>query len=617
MSITKIRNFMPATCGIVFGIVVVIALVVGMFLAPGQRAINSEWGETPVAFKVGDYEVKEGEIGALIRAEESRFAGKIPTPFETLSAHTRALVNAIDRAIIFRMLEDEGIDFDPNDIEQIKDVAVKKAKEEFDEQMLYVEITLKSQIMNQERELEKMKKEKGVNSKEAKEAEQKLKDLREMTVAQMFKQQTGMTPEQAFSFLSQNRLAELSSEDVRQTKLKELAQWLIENKYAESVDTSEETIRKSYDFFTYQELLISKANNPDPVKKAEDVLKRIREGMDFGTAVVQFSDRAPAPNQKPEEAGTLTFDRLTVETNGLADPLFHLKPGEISGVISRPEGAAIYKLVKIEPKIPPNFDRIKNIRAAQMRKYLKMSKFARNFEARLKNTKFEWKNPAYKVLYDYDGLRRGERFQSLQGAEKREERMAAYREVLNRAKELLGKYPDLMAPVLYACLNQIDIETFPGKEKEKLKEEKLQVYAEISQYIPSPIFRFEYVNLLLDAKQGDAALEQLLEIIRTAYDPTEENKALITQVEQLFPRATNYAKKDSPLIAEIQKELKQWKENEAEKKRMEAEAAKRLEEERKKAEQEVKKQEANKQPEKAKTPPKPAPTLPKESNKGN
>jgi len=610
---------MPATCGIVFGIVVVVALIVGMFLAPARRVLNSDWEGTPVAFKVGDYEVTEGEIGALIRAEESRFAGKIPTPFDTLSAHTRALANAIDRAVIFRMLEDEGIDFDPRDVEQIKDVTLKKAKEEFDEQLLYVEITLKNQIKDKQREFEKIKKEKGSNSKGAKEVEQQLKDLREMTVAQMFKQQTGITPEQAFSFLSQNRLAELSTEEARQAKLKELAQWLIENKYASGVDTSEEAIRKSYDFFTYQELLISKANNPDPIQKAEDVLKRIREGMDFGTAVTQFSDREPAPNQKPEEAGTLTFDRLTIETNGLAEPLFHLKPGEISGVIPRPEGAAIYRLVKIEPKVPPNFDDIKNIRAAQMRKYLKMSKFARNFEARLKNTKFEWENPAYKLLYDYDGLRRGERFQSLQGAQKREERIAAYREILNRGKELLGRYPDLMAPILYACLSQIEIETPRGPEKEKLKQEKLQIYAEISKYIPSPIFRFEYVNLLLDAKQGDEALTQLLEIIRTAYDPTEENKALITQVEQLLPRATNYAKKDSPLIPEIQKELEQWKQNEAERKRMEAEASKRLEEERKKMEEERKKaeQEAKKKSKDAKTPPKPQEPLPKESSKGN
>jgi hypothetical protein len=105
------------------------------------------------------------------------------------------------------------------------------------------------------------------------------------------------------------------------------------------------------------------------------------------------------------------------------------------------------------------------------------------------------------------------------------------------------------------------------------------------------------VDALLAAKKGDDALQQILEIVRSAFPPGKLTAPLIKQVTDVLPRASNLASKETKLIAEIQDEIKTWRAEEAQQKADEAKAQKELDDLKKKnAEEEarLKKQEASK-----------------------
>ena len=143
-------------------------------------------------------------------------------------------------------------------------------------------------------------------------------------------------------------------------------------------DTDEEKLRQCYDenketMFTRREtvrakriLILSRAldyNEPDKQseakrlarKKAEEILKRIRNGEDFDKLMNEYS-QDPGLKYNPDG---YTFARGEM-IKEFEDAAFSLNVGEISGIIEAQPGAYIVKLEEKMPRVELTFDEVKD-----------------------------------------------------------------------------------------------------------------------------------------------------------------------------------------------------------------------------------------------------------------
>lgn len=597
MSVNKIRKFMPATCGIIFAVVVGGALILSMFAPTSQIqrfTQEEEQGLGGVAFTVNGEPIYQAEILEAIRQGEQQSLqhGHIPGPFEALNARVMAVQNGIRRGLLFSLAKAEKIELKE---EEIADALLRQQEEQIKYNMDIIKMDIESRIKTLEVQMETVKKEKGETSDEYLDLQGQIKDLKEKPLEQHFADKFGATPEQIRGMIKQ-QFDQIELTPINKLKhLEELAQIKLYEKEKANVDVSEEAVRKSYQKFTIQTLLVSQANNPDPMAKAADILNRIRAGLKFEEAVAQFSDyKATTPEEKPEEMGKDTQERLTILAEHTLIPILNLKEGEISDVIKLDNGAGIVKVLKIEDTVPDNFVEIKQKRADAMRERLGTARFLRKYVDARENMKIEWKIPALELIYLYDELRSGIKGQELRGAEKREERLQEWQNLLTKAREQLEIAPDYAAPVVYVCIGQIDADTIEPEKKELVKKQKLELYEQISRFIVAPSFKFEYVTLLLEEKRGNDALRVMKEILEVSYMFNDDNRQNVEKVESMLVTAANYADEDSPLISEVREKIKKWYEEEKEAKRLEEEQRKRAEEAIKEAE-EKRKQEEQKQ----------------------
>ncbi|GAB4318269.1 MAG: hypothetical protein Kow0059_11650 [Candidatus Sumerlaeia bacterium] len=104
--------------------------------------------------------------------------------------------------------------------------------------------------------------------------------------------------------------------------------------------------------------------------RAQEALRRLREGADFAAVAAEFSDDPSAQN-----GGDYGWIKA-----GAADPLvekavFSLQPGQISDIVESPYGFHIFKVEEKRPEEALSFDRVKDVLIPQMRYQLEKKKF--------------------------------------------------------------------------------------------------------------------------------------------------------------------------------------------------------------------------------------------------
>ncbi len=129
-------------------------------------------------------------------------------------------------------------------------------------------------------------------------------------------------------------------------------------------------------------LKVSPSDNEDQVaavvKKGEDIVKEIRQGLPFEDAAKEFSEAKSAAN-----GGDLGFFTLSELTPVLKEVLQDLQPGEVSPVLKTPAGIQIVKLVKKEEMPGKSFEEAK----AEIHQKLFQSVVEKKYEEWLKGLK--------------------------------------------------------------------------------------------------------------------------------------------------------------------------------------------------------------------------------------
>ncbi|MEM4409626.1 MAG: peptidylprolyl isomerase, partial [Candidatus Caldarchaeum sp.] len=425
------------------------------------------------------------------------------------------------------------------------------------------------QVSAQQQEAERLKKEKGEQSEEYKKALASIEELKKKTIEQAFHDVFGMTPDAFRSRLEEEKQAILQSQVRRHMVLGEMARDKVLEAFKKKVDTSDKALRESYEQFTYQQLLISSSKHPDPFKKAQQVLQEIKNGLPFEKAVAKYSDREPLRGEKKEASGMSTDDRLTILSTENLKFLLGMKPGDISDVVRLDIGAAIYKLVKRETKLPQNFETARAFRITQMQQLLGDQALRTTLSDKKRNAKIAWSEDALRLVYEFDDLIAGELSQKLAGPAHQHERVKILRKIMDDAKKSPGD-PHLLALVRYACFNQLIAEAPNEEVRSTLQKERLSLYEEIAQEIAYLPFKMEYIGLLLDAKRAEEAIAQI-EDVATFLSYDEQNEPTVNQLGQYLDRAEPLAPASKQTIARIRKELEEWRKQVEEDKKARAE----------------------------------------------
>lgn len=543
MSITKFRKGFAAA-GPVVAVLLGVAFIVGFLYYGGPT------GQSPA-----DVEAQrapgftwEGEKGYLdeLSAQVNASLSPNATPTEEWRYREHALNAVLNRVAPLVLAKRAGLSVQEKDIEAMAkeeasfyaDLFRTQAQAEYDNAT--ARLTADAQAA----------KEKGEGSEEYKQAKKALDEHKALSLDEFIKKQTGQTLSEVIKQQEQ-QLQELLKQPTERDRLRsQAARKKLQEKYEAEVDTSDEALKRSYDELTFDRILITEGANADPIGKAQEALKRIRTGMRFEDAAAEYSD-TKKPDGSPDLA-EMTLARLDLMVAPVYKGVARLGEGEVSEPVRTPTGVAIYRVKKVQPKVPEDFDRKRTERANQLRTSVAASMVTSGVEDLIENDydKIQWHDEGWRLVFELKRLIAG---QGPRGAE----RLAELRRILDEAQGVVSSDPDLPVYVRYMAFSQLHAEA-PADEKAALEELKAEVYASVATVTRSTSFLFEYVDLLLQQKKGDEALEVLKSIVANSWEINDTNREAIKKVERLKVQAANFAPPGSPAVADLQQAIDDW-----------------------------------------------------------
>lgn len=358
--------------------------------------------------------------------------------------------------------------------------------------------------------------------------------------------------------------------------------------YKARIKPTEADVRKSYDTWTVKRIVLraSGAAGEQPEARAQKVLREIRGGLAFEAAMNRYSDETP-PEKKRVSEQTSTVSMRDVLTNPDMRPLMNLKPGGVSEPVKTPEGPVIYKLISVKSDLPKDFEKRK---AHYTEEYVDAVAQAQIGEAlrKLRETpgNVTWQNQGVGALYAYnqtmsdrtisrDPKALNDRLRTL---------VAQASEALTKAEPYGQKYAAL---ALYGATNALY--NAPGADKAKLRPDRIKALEAILETTESPALRLDLAGLYEAEKNGQKAFDNLLQAASANMDTTNSGQTAFEGIGKRLS-ALQAAKLVTPeQVAQVEKEMRRWREDKLAADKMEAETRAQEEAARKQAEAEAKK----------------------------
>ncbi|KXK17945.1 MAG: peptidylprolyl isomerase [Armatimonadetes bacterium OLB18] len=536
LSITKTRTFIEKSgCGYVTGIVLMIVLIVGMVYYGFGNRNDSPTASRPqtVVAAVGKHEVYLEDIQeATARATENlvqsnpAFQASLGPEFQAMILADQ-VVMSVNEAVIAEIAGRENYVLTDEKILQL-------VMEQVDSSILQ----LRFQMMQQ-----------GMLKPDATEqdfqAALKLnvgKDVAELKAeAEVTAQENLKKPEERRKYESQF-----------------LGMGLLES-YRNKTKVSDDELKKSFDTWITKRVFIdpTKHTDEDPHEIAERVRAEIEGGLAFESAMEKYSDdTAPEGKTKSESNVNYTLANLTYDDS--IRPIMDLKKGEVSEVLWTSSGPAVYKLIDLQPKVPENFEELKeNFRSTRVNE-IASKKLQDEMKQIIDGGGVQWQSEALKIAFEWARMRN-----SLTSPKGKKEIAAALLELENRALEVVQENADIVggqppALILYAIFNQ-RLQSLPEAERSSLDERKLEVLSIVTEFDASADLLIELAELRLAKGDGPGATDALKQAAQANADFTTVGEGRYTRIQNLRNQLVAKKLASEEDAAAIDTELATWR----------------------------------------------------------
>jgi len=329
---------------------------------------------------------------------------------------------------------------------------------------------------------------------------------------------------------------------------------------AVKIQLSDEQLKKGFDTWVTKRVAFNPREHQgeDLFAEAERVLKEIKGGLSFETAMNKYSDD-PAMKGKKKSDSTVDITRATVEYDDAYKPLLNMKAGDISPVIPLATGPAIFKIVKIQPKVPADYNPKKeDYRKTRINEMASKRLF--NERKALKDSGIvKWKSEGYRVLDEWGKL--GE---NPENARDKTKMRSALQKVVAEAKKVTEEGGDIAGPkpavlAYFAAFDEM-YELSSKVLKSQLAAQRIDVLTALLEVTEGADLRLELTRLHLEQKKTLEAFDSLLTAAQSNHGVDEKGIERYKSIEALGKRMATGKLITAVQANQLEEEQKHWRE---------------------------------------------------------
>ena len=372
--------------------------------------------------------------------------------------------------------------------------------------------------------------------------------------------------------------------------------------FLKKVTFTDEELKKTYDNFTMNHLAITKGGSSAEEKKA--LAAKAKAELESGA---KFADVYKKYTGTDAPAAPTEMLRSSMEMAPHLKPLLSLKSGQVSDVIDEFGTPAVYQIVKIDSKLPKDFEKNKESLSGNLKQSKANDMMQKELDAIIGPDSIKWSRPFMKTVY-----------QTYKQMSKPDATKDDWKKLVDECEKVLDVESNDTLTMAYFVAFDNMFKKSSAAEQVELKEKRVEVYEKVLTYTENFQLRMQLADFYFEAKRGEeggAALETAAEN-SSGYDAASE--ASMKEIENKTAAHEKSGDITKEQADSIRATVKKWREDyeqvkkdEAEARKAEQDAAKKLEEETKKEAEELKKQEeADKKKAEADKKPAPAPTQP-------
>jgi hypothetical protein len=537
----------------IVGGVIAVALLAGFattFFGRGAASEAQNKQEIPTAAKVGSTVVDVESISNAISTTRQSISGvEIPEPLQEVQIATQAVATAVNTAVSTELSKKYGVVVD--------DAAIQaELNRQIDEQisMWRMEMTMMKKLKDgaTESEFEQVLK------KEGRIRDNSLADWRKSITESI-----GQRPE-------------------LQARMRtEAARNLVLEKFKNEAKLSDADLKASMASLTVKRVFIPEGvASPvakDPKVAITEAEAELKKGTPFEDVVAKYS-KDPVPTGKSIKDSTQTFVMSQAYSDSAFAPMKGLKVGQVSPVMNVEGGFALYKVIKIEPNVPADFEKQKEGQRTSLANQIAQRRLADEMKTFESGAAITWTDTGAQALYLMN-----QAFSSPTPDNKKLEevlKLPSPGDSFGRQWYSLARYGAMS--LIWSKLSEAD--------KKKRADEKLMILQEVVSVTDGPTLRLDIADVLR-MKKDPAAGQELSLAARnnTGFGPNAQRST-----DEITKRIPEFMK-DGVLSAEtkaaIEKTLTEWRASKKQADDALAQQAAEMERQRKENEAAVKKAE--------------------------
>lgn len=548
-----------SSCALYVGIVMALVFIGGIVFTYNRNGQDQNGQQAAVVIaKIGDKELSLDALTAQVQALQQQNQAAGSSPEVEADVFSAALSVVVNQTIYGILAQQAGVAVSESDIQK----AIEKAVE--------LQVAQDRAQVVQQRKLPPT----------ATPAEYD---------AYLQKQNTSLSKvKEGYRKELESRLSDPSMREVFTTSL--MVEGLRDS-IAKKFQPTDAELKAGFDKFTFKRIHFDPIKNQGKDVKAiaEKIKAELKAGATFESLMNKYSSDPPPAQGKPVSESTLDFPRSTIETLSEKDILLKMKPGEVTDLIDTNTGPGIYKLVKFQPDVPKDFDKIK----ADTAKMVSQNKANEDLSKRVKEfatSNIKWNMPSLALIYKFREL-----FSDQQIVSSKSKRTEAFK-ALDKEMEALQSTSEVQferefAGVRYR-INQLLWQDATEQEKKAMRQSRLDIIVKTLQYYESVEMRLEATDLAEQFGNKEVANDQLTMAAQYLNDLTAIGQKQFGDIVAKTDKLEKSGVLTKESVKTIRAELDRWKKEKlANDKAMEEQAAeqKRLEAEQKKAEEEQRK----------------------------